>query len=730
MIALFRKSILSNPLQSRRLMRFALLFILFLFCSKRATATHIVGGELTYSCLGNNQYEISLTLYRDCVNGVPPFDPIAYIGVFGSDNKLLQTVKIARRDTLKLNPVLNDSCLVIPPNVCVSTTTYKDTITLLPRAGGYVLAYQRCCRNKSILNIVKPLENGTTLIVEISELALQQCNSSAKFKTWPPIYICVNKPIDFDQSASDIDGDSVYYKLCTPFTANDSIAQPMPSVPPPYNNVIWKPPYSLSNILGGIPLKIDPKTGQLSGTPNTIGQFVVGICIEEYRKGVLISTTRRDFQFNVGVCGQSVASIFAPTVICDNSTVFFTNKSLNSDKYEWDFGIPNADYDTSTLKDPAFVYPDTGTYTIRLITQPGSVCADTSYHTVTLKESGITANFLWEEVSCEDSLVLKITNKSTESPGHKIASYFWELVHNDMDTLKSREKDPIFNLKLQGAWTIRLTIVADNGCEKTILRDINADLIDVTLSDTLRACVGKKVKLNPVAGGSLTYEWQPASAFGNPTLQNQEVEVTEEPKVYTLVVGNGNCTKKKVVYVLKDPSTPDVKAMAVPDTINYGGTAQLKVSSLSGSFSYSWSPDNTLSSSSIQNPIASPSVTTTYTVTVTNKQSQCSSTSQARVFVVQPLCGEPNIFLPNAFTPNDDGYNDQLKVRGIVVAEVKLFVYDRWGEKVFETTDINGAWDGTFHSKPCPPDVYGYYLEVKCLNGEQFVKKGNVTLIR
>ncbi|MFZ4545493.1 MAG: gliding motility-associated C-terminal domain-containing protein [Saprospiraceae bacterium] len=710
--------------------RYILVFVVFLCSLHAVKATHIVGGELTYACLGNNRYEISLTVYRDCVNGVPPFDPIAYIGVFGSDNSLLQTVQIERRDTLKLNPVLNDSCLIIPPNVCVSTTTYKDTITLLPRAGGYVLAYQRCCRNRSILNIVKPLENGGTYIVEISELALQQCNSSAKFKSWPPIYICVNKPIDFDQSAIDVDGDSVFYKLCTPFTANDSVAQPKPSAPPPYGFVIWKPPYSLNNILGGVPLKIDPKTGLLTGIPNSIGQFVVGICIEEYRNGQLISTTRRDFQFNVGVCGQSVASIFAPSIVCDNSTVFFTNKSLNSNKYNWDFGLTNETYDTSSMKEPAFVYPDTGTYTIRLITQPGSVCADTSFHVVTLKDSGIAANFLWEELSCDDSLVIKITNKSTESLGRKIISYNWELFYNDTDTIRSREKDPVFNLKRSGVWTIRLTIVSDNGCEKTIERDISANLIEIDLPDTLRACIGKKVQLNPQGFTAVTYDWQPAADFPNPKLPKQEVVVTEEPKKYTVILSNGNCSKKEVIYVLKDISTPVISATAIPDTINFGSKSQLQATLLPVTYAYTWSPENTLNNSGISNPIAAPSVTTTYTVTVTNKLSQCSATAQARVVVILPVCAEPNIFLPNAFTPNDDGYNDVLKIRGIIVSEVKLLIYDRWGEKVFESAEINGSWDGTFQSKPCPPDVYGYYMEVICIDGQKFIKKGNITLIR
>ena len=120
-------------------------------------ATHIVGGEMNYRCLGNDQYEISLTIFRDCDTGVPWFDDPAVVGVFegGSNNYLfsqLVTLNPLSNDTLDIYP--EDSCLTVTTGACIHTTTYVDTITLAMNTSGYTIAYQRCCRNQDIVNIV------------------------------------------------------------------------------------------------------------------------------------------------------------------------------------------------------------------------------------------------------------------------------------------------------------------------------------------------------------------------------------------------------------------------------------------------------------------------------------------------------------------------------------------------------------------------------------------------
>lgn len=124
---------------------------------------------------------------------------------------------------------------------------------------------------------------------------------------------------------------------------------------------------------------------------------------------------------------------------------------------------------------------------------------------------------------------------------------------------------------------------------------------------------------------------------------------------------------------------------------------------------------------------------TNFTVEVRDSN-QCPG--NAEEFIDVPtICEEPYVYLPNAFSPNGDGNNDVYVLRSVFVDRVNTFIiYDRWGEEVFNTTTIEGGmirgWDGTFKGKECPPDVYGFYIDIECIGGAKFVKKGNVTLFR
>ena len=119
----------------------------------------------------------------------------------------------------------------------------------------------------------------------------------------------------------------------------------------------------------------------------------------------------------------------------------------------------------------------------------------------------------------------------------------------------------------------------------------------------------------------------------------------------------------------------------------------------------------------------------TYIVTFIDPESGCAAERTVTVTVVND-CGRENLFFPNLFTPNDDGMNDILYLRGVFVDEVFFAIYDRWGEKVFESNSLNDGWDGTFKGQKLGNDVYGYYLRVRCENGEEYYQQGNVTLMR
>jgi len=524
---------------------------------------------MNYTCLGNNEYEITLTIFRDCYNGNPNawFDNPASIGIFDVQDNLLEEVLLPLMNNDTLHPVLSSQCLVVPPNVCVHTTTYRTIITLPPIPGGYQLAYQRCCRNQTIVNIIDPLDTGATYGVTISERALEECNSNPKFQQWPPIYICVNEPIVFDQSAIDQDGDSIVYRLCTPLSGATP-GDPMPQPPnnPPYAPISWvDPPYNVNNMLngfsGGVTLKINPQTGLLTGLPNTIGQFVVGICVEEYRDGELISTTRRDFQYNVGLCGQAAAAFTAPEIQCGSLSVFFDNQSQGANDFLWLFNDPGNPGASATSANAVYTFSDTGLYTVMLIAEPGEACEDTAFQQVYLQYNSLAPAFEYEFVSCTDSLLIQVTDLSQDSLS-QAAQWLWAL---NPGGLVSDEQNPTFSIGGSGNYTLRLTVTAANGCAQQLEQSFSAELIDEGLAaDSLALCAGESAFLNPGFNPAYSYSWAPAPGLEDLTDPNPLVQPLATT-TYTVTVsdGNGFCEKELSIRVVVPPP---VAAQAPPDT--------------------------------------------------------------------------------------------------------------------------------------------------------------------
>ena len=539
----------------------------------------MVGGEINYRCLGNDQYEIMVTVFRDCDTGVPWFDNPASVGVFDINDSLIYDLRLTLRnnDTLLLD--LSDPCLVAPPNVCIHTTTYLDTISLPFRVGGYQVVYQRCCRNQDIVNIVAPTATGATYSSYISEQALLACNSSARFIEWPPVYICAGVPIVYDHSAIDPDGDSVVYELCTPFTgATPTQSMPQPPNNPPYNPVTWQPPYSVDNMLGGPDsLKIDAVSGLLTGTPDIIGVFVVGVCVKEYRNGVLISTTRRDFQYVVGVCGQiSSSAFFAPQIQCDNSLIVnFQNSSTTiGTGFIWTFGDSSNNV-TSALPDPTYIYPDTGYYTITLIADPGTLCADTSTQQIYLQYESISADFDVTTANCTDSFFLDITDLTIDSIS-TIVDWDWDFGNGDTDTIPY----PSTVYSSSGTYVVNLNVLAANGCIANYTDTLNLDLPTIFGADTVGVCFGdSSLVLNPGGNPDHIYQWSPSTFLSSDTVASP-VASPPGSMVYnvTVVVPNGvdTCVLERSITVVQ---SPEITLSLSNDTITCKDTMLLVASS-------------------------------------------------------------------------------------------------------------------------------------------------------
>jgi hypothetical protein len=357
-------------------------------------STHIVGGDVTYRCLGNDRYEISLTVRRDCINGNPgaQFDDPAHLGIFDGNGMLLWelgaggVLQMPFRPDDTLNEIVTTRCGLIGGDICVHTTTYVDTLTLPFREEGYILAYQRCCRNFTISNIVDPLTVGSTFTVRIRSGSLKLCNSSPLLNAWPPVYVCGDAPLDFNLKATDEEGDSLVYEICNPLTGADQM-DPRPTTPsnPPYAPVAFKAPYSLADVIGGQPrLNIGLHDGRMRGyVQPPITQYLVAYCVREYRNGILLSELQREFQINVRTCISNAIADFDYTLdrCSDPVTIQFKNKSsapnsslrLTHWVFQWN-GITR----TSADLDPSVVLSDSGVLRVRLFAESREGCRDTA----------------------------------------------------------------------------------------------------------------------------------------------------------------------------------------------------------------------------------------------------------------------------------------------------------------------------------------------------------------
>jgi len=710
------------------------LLALACFCLPgKASATHIVGGEMTYTCLGNNEYEITLTVYRDCYNGVPWFDNPAYVAIYNADwaqvGPTLQLgLNFSANDTLPIT--LSNPCLIAPPDVCVHRTVYKTKVNLAFSPGGYTIVYQRCCRNQLIRNTPDPLNTGISIIAEIDDAALLACNTGSTFNSWPPVAICVNEPINFDHAASDADGDSLVYRLCTPLNGPDSlIPRPVPPFKGPYEEIVWTtPPYSLDNVLGGTPLTINPVTGFMTGIPNTIGNFVVGVCVDEYRNGTVISTTRRDFQYNVSDCGKPYSAFFVPEVTCDTLGVFFQNKSPNGTAFRWYFDWP-ANFNSSNLISPIHFFPDTGAYTIALIVQPDDPCADTSYQTIQLTNRFLDAGANYTLGPCgTQGLVIEAFDLSTDTVTG-VSDWEWTLFQNGIPVQVEAVQNPVFTLPEAADYVLQLISTAGNGCLDTVFVPLDAPIPPVNaLPQNLIICAGDSVHLFPGADPAFEYAWSPVSTLNDPQ-QPDPLAFPDSSTQYSVTIGgNGPCTADGTVNVQVVSSADTVAVVANPTLILPGMSSEL-TALFTGALGYVWSPANALSSTSGAVVQASPTTTTTYVVRAV-LSGGCGAIGKVTVRVRDFSCEEPFVFFPNAFTPNGDGENDKLKLEGLFVEDVYWVVYNRWGEKLFEADDLNDTWDGNYKGQPQPTETYGYYLRVACVGGLISERKGNVSLLR
>ena len=253
--------------------------------------------------------------------------------------------------------------------------------------------------------------------------------------------------------------------------------------------------------------------------------------------------------------------------------------------------------------------------------------------------------------------------------------------------------------------TYWVKVLNSGGCIATDTINISFYNLNVNLGNDTSICIGDSIKLNAGIGGSI-YQWSTGATTQTITVGNAGT--------YWVNVVNGNCNSSDTIHlaVYQKPTV-----YLGNDTIMCPGDL-IVLNAGSGFMNYLWSTGSTQSILNVNNP-------GTYTVTVSN--GGCKASDQITI----EECNS-EIWIPNVFTPNGDGYNDTFYPVYTNIDKLTMYVYNRWGNQIFEGSGKAAVWDGTYMGKKCPDGVYYYLIDYEKKGGSNIGKKqlhGSVTLL-
>ncbi|HZH87456.1 MAG TPA: gliding motility-associated C-terminal domain-containing protein [Brumimicrobium sp.] len=417
----------------RKIFNILLLISLLGFIPKQANATHGMGGEITWSCLGNGDYIFELKFYRDC-NGFEVNTNFESIDVWG--HPTLTSVRVDFVSRIDISP----SCTAASGNLpfqcgtgvgggngigAVEEITYRSdpvTISGTPPSGGWNYTYQSFSRSSALTNIQTPSNYGLTISATMFAIpgSTGGCiDNSPTFLQSPHIVSCAGDQYDYNPNGVDVDLDSLHFRWGKPLDYFPSGIFTPPTSPAP---VLFEPGFSFNNPtpdasfnINNQAATINPENGRIQFKSFTQGNFATKIVVDSYRNGVKIATIEREIQLIVSACaGSNTTPIVTPPFAGGTSfeTTIFAGDAINFDIIASDLeNLQDGNPQSVTISSSGLMYgnafadPNNG-----CITTP---CATLNNPTIT-SVNGASMEFDWQ-TSC-DHLVGATGNALDEVP--------------------------------------------------------------------------------------------------------------------------------------------------------------------------------------------------------------------------------------------------------------------------------------------------------------------------
>ncbi len=598
---------------------FVLTTLLFCF-ALHAMADHIKGGEIFYTCTGSSgagyTYNITVKLYMVCNSG-REFNNPTYVSFFKRGTNARVTDVLVPLGKTELRQLQNNNpCIINPPNVCSIVGFYNFSVTLPAYDEGYIITSQVIFRVDGMNNLVSGYDRlGATYIGVIPGTntgANSPKNNSATFTGNDEVIICADNDFTYSFSATDSDGDELRYSLCA---AMNGVENPgfgndiQPPNPPPYSLVPYGPGYSGSAPLGRN-IGINEGTGIISGVAPEPGIYVISVCVDEIRNGIIIATQRKDLQINVASCSIVGAKLPNPFMLCgDTKTISIsnTNQSNLISNYSWKFtNASGATIYTTTNPTANYTFTDTGIYTVKLMVTASESCADSS-STKVLVYPGFKPGFSYDGICL--SKPTSFFDTSTTVYG-TINNWDWDFGDETSFLDASSLQNPMYTYLREGVKNVQLIVSNTKGCIDTVSGNISIfskPPVQLAFTDTL-ICQPDSVQL--LATGNGIFNWSPNIHITGANTATPVVDPTVTTTYYVDMDQNGCVNHDSVIVHVTD----HVNLQAMNDTtICLGDPIQLHL--VSDGLQYSWQPAAQLDNAQSNRPVAITNAITNYTVT-------------------------------------------------------------------------------------------------------------------
>ncbi|WP_026464304.1 gliding motility-associated C-terminal domain-containing protein [Adhaeribacter aquaticus] len=721
-----------------------LLSLLLLFWCLSASATHIVGGELQLKYLAGSNYQITLNMYFDNMNGNrDAIDPTIFVSIFEKGTNIRIT-NITMRNPQE-SPVPYTFLACTSGSLSTNKIVYTQNVTLsesiYTSPNGYYMVWERCCRNGVISNIENPGVAGQAFYLEFPAVSRNgQVFRNSSPELFAPVsdYACLNELFYYNFGGTDPDGDSLVYEMVTPLNGWSSMNNAAPvALPAPYAPVRWISGIGLNNQIPGNPaISITPQGGFLSVRPSQLGLFVFGVKCSEYRNKVKIGEVRRDFQILVLNCPKNNKP--AVNVKAPGAKTFYQEGQVikigTADNRCLNLFLSDTDIDENlTIEAKPVNFASTEkllNITFGMVNRHGRIdslktsvcfspCLDSKgevyYIDFILSDDGcslpkkdtIQVAFLIEPVMDAPPTISTSAGTMVFKPRMgETLSFEVTGLDSDNDLVSLSLLGQNFNVASQN---IKFPAASNPG-RATSQFTWPIDCKALNQSSYLLEFKATTIVCDKVVIATTTIEVIPDYANQSPTITADLANRT-----YEILFGADFSDS----IFSADPDLDLIRLTASGDGFNladYGMVFKAVSGKGKANSLFSWSPD-----CSIKNK-------NEFKVNFMVAEETCKPFPPQTISVTFKVFNEtPATFVPaNIFTPNNDGLNDFFEMPTLppnfcesVFSDIKVF--NRWGQLVFKSNDRQFKWDGNNVGD-------GIYYYIVAFSDKEF--KGTVTKVR